>query len=293
MTFIASEPTTRLIIGCGYLGRRVASRWLSAGDIVFALTRSSEHGDELSSLGLQPVVGDVLEPATLASLPDASTVLYAVGFDRSGDASKREVYVHGLRNVIAALPASVKRFVYISSTSVYGQSHGERVDESSPCDPTTEGGRICLDAERVVREELPRHLNVHILRVSGLYGPHRLLARIESLREGRPLTVHPEGWLNLIHVDDAATVVLKCSDRNAVESPITLVSDDRPLRRREYYATLAQLVSAPAPTFEPSEIMTPDLGKQCCNRRLHEQWGVELKFPSIETGLVHAIGAFS
>src|SRR4051794_21685705 len=97
---------THLILGCGYLGRVVARRWLADGQSVAALTRS--HGDELRTLGIEPVIGDVTDPAL--QLPAADVVLYAVGLDRSAGMSMREVYFGGLANVLAALPA-VRRFV--------------------------------------------------------------------------------------------------------------------------------------------------------------------------------------
>src|SRR5262245_25313521 len=109
-----------LIIGCGYLGQRVADRWLSMGARVFATTRSETHADELRAQGMDPIVCDILHPESLKDLPAASTVLYAVALDRHSGRTMREVYVQGLANVIAVLP-SPDRLLYVSSTSVYGQ----------------------------------------------------------------------------------------------------------------------------------------------------------------------------
>jgi nucleoside-diphosphate-sugar epimerase len=161
----------RLIIGCGYLGRRVAQRWLDAGDMVFALTRSIDNAQVLSKLGIEPLMGDVTRADSLNTLPESDTVLHAVGFDRSAVPSKREVYVDGLRNVLDQLTGRCGRFLHISSTSVYGQEDGEQVDEESPCQPQHESGQICLDAEQLVSEaathgDLP---TATILRLSGIY----------------------------------------------------------------------------------------------------------------------------
>ncbi len=291
---MSSQQQTRLIIGCGYLGRRVAQRWVDAGDNVVALTRSADHADGFRENGIQPIVGDVLKPETLRNLPPAKTVLYAVGYDPSGPASKRAVYIDGLWNVLAALPASVEQFLYVSSTSVYGQSNGERVDETSPCVPHTDGGRICLDAEQLVRSTLENRVPVHILRLSGIYGPGRLIARIDGLRERRPLPRNPDGWLNLIHVADAAAAVIAVADQEAPTSDLLLVSDDRPLKRQGYYQLLAQLVSAPAPVFETDNLEAgdaspPDLGKRCDNRRLRIERGITFDFPTINEGLPDAV----
>ncbi|MGE0375692.1 MAG: NAD-dependent epimerase/dehydratase family protein, partial [Planctomycetaceae bacterium] len=159
---MAGNGPSRLIIGCGYLGLRVARRWLAQGDAVAALTRSAERAAAFRERGIRPVVGDILSPDRLRDLPPATTVLYAVGYDRTTEASKRTVYVDGLRNVLLSLPKSVERFVYVSSTSVYGQSNGVWVDETSACEPRTDGGQICLDAERLLQSALADRLPVQV-----------------------------------------------------------------------------------------------------------------------------------
>src|SRR5262245_35823278 len=140
----------KLIIGCGYLGRRVARRWIAQGETVFALTRSAERAGEFRGSGIEPIVGDVTDPASLAELTAVETALYAVGFDRDSGKSIREVYVCGLENLLNRDAGKIRRFLYISSSSVYGQNSGEWVDESSDCRPESENGRVCLEAEQVL-----------------------------------------------------------------------------------------------------------------------------------------------
>jgi nucleoside-diphosphate-sugar epimerase len=106
----------KLIFGCGYLGRRVAERWLAAGEAVYAVTRSPERGAELASLGIQPIVGDVTGKTHLSLPPDVRTVLFAVGFDRSSGHSIHETYAGGIARAIEWTPESTERFIYISST---------------------------------------------------------------------------------------------------------------------------------------------------------------------------------
>src|SRR5439155_10903198 len=132
-----------LIVGCGYPGRRAAARWVAAGRRVAALTR--RNAATPSNLGLTPFVGDVLDPANLRGLPPARTVLYAVGTDRTAGRSMREVYVGGLGHVLDVLPPP-ERFLYVSSTGVYGQTGGEWIDETAPTAPAEEAGRVVLEA---------------------------------------------------------------------------------------------------------------------------------------------------
>jgi nucleoside-diphosphate-sugar epimerase len=270
---------SHLIIGCGYLGRRVAANWLQQGRQVGALTRG--HGDQLLQKGITPIVGDVLQLPSIA--PSATTVLYAVGMDRSAGKTFREVYVEGLRNVLDWLPAP-KRFIYVSSTSVYGQADGEWVDESSPTEPNEENGQVVLDAERLLRSKIPTAI---ILRFAGIYGPGRI--RLAAVEKGEPLAGDPNKWLNLIHVDDGARAIVAAADR-ADAGGTYLIADDRPVRRREYYSILSELLQAPAPQFKPlEEGNSPRLrdraNRRISNHKMREQLGMDLAYPDFVTGL--------
>ncbi len=283
----------KLVIGCGYLGRRVAAEWSAVGDEVFTLTRSLARAEEFHNQGWQAVVGDVMQVSSLQNLPDVGTVLYAVGFDRSSGLSQREVYVEGLKNVLEALAHRVGRWIYVSSTSVYGQQDGEWIDETSPTEPVRENGQICREAETLIERSFPsseKSRRANILRLAGIYGPGRLLRRLSDLKAGLPIQGDPEGWLNLIHVDDAVQTILACEDRGE-PGAVYLVSDDEPVRRRDYYSLLAELAGVELPPFDPAS--TPrhveGLGKRCSNRKIRQELGVELRFPSIQQGLPQAI----
>lgn len=281
-----------LIVGCGYLGERVARRWCNAGHHVSALTRSVARSKVWDSRGIAPIVGDVLAPDTLAALPSCDILLYAVGFDRTAGVEKRTVYVDGLQNVLQAVAGRAGRVIYISSTSVYGQDQGETIDESSPTIPQSDGGQICLAAEQCLRDsEFGRQGRTSILRMAGIYGPDRLLARIDSLRDGTSLAGSPDAWLNLIHVDDAASVAIAAA---ATASPheLYLVSDDRPVTRGEYYGELARLTGAPQPRFDPGQLPRHGngLNKRCCNGRVRQSLGVEWLYPTMTHGLPACLG---
>lgn len=283
--------TTRLIFGCGYLGRRVADVWRAGGDVVHAVTRSADRAAEWSSAGLEPIVADLCAPDTLTALPDVESVLYAVGYDRSSGRSREEVMIAGLQHVLDRVQC--RRFVFISSSSVYGQSAGEWVDESSACQPMQPGGECCLAAEQLVAARFPANgpTAAHVLRLSGIYGPQRLLTRIDGLRAGQPLAGRAEAWLNLIHVADAVQAVLAC-DQRAQAGATYLVSDDCPVRRGEYYAHLARVVGAAPPTFDEAQASARGSGgvnKRCRNRRLREELGVTLRYPTFVEGIAASV----
>jgi nucleoside-diphosphate-sugar epimerase len=275
---------TKLIIGCGYLGRRIATLWLAEGHRVHATTRRPAEADAFRSQALDPVVCDVLDAESLKRLPPANTVVYAVGFDRSAGATMRSVYVDGLARVLDILPPP-GRFLYVSSSSVYGQTDGGWVDENSPTDPQEESGKIVLDAERVLHERLPSAI---ILRFSGIYGPGRLLRRA-TIEKGEPIVGDADKWLNLIHVEDGARVVL-AAEWHATPGRVYNVCDDQPVPRREYYTELARVLGAQAPRFVPPPTDQPTPPHEKANRRIRnvrmkEELRFELRYPGYVQGL--------
>jgi nucleoside-diphosphate-sugar epimerase len=269
-----------LILGCGYLGARVASLWQQQNRRVYAATRDAEH---LPS-GVEPIVCDVLRPQSLRTLPEVDTVLYAVGFDRTSGATMCAVFVNGLANVLDHVPRP-KRFIYVSSSSVYGQADGGWVDETSPTEPNEESGRIVLEAEAVLRVKLPGAM---ILRFAGIYGPGRLLRR-QTIEKGEPIVGDAGKWLNLIHVEDGARVVL-AAEQQGEPGRVYNVCDDHPVRRRYFYATLARALRTSEPMFAapPLDQPTPPHEKghrRINNRRMKEELGTTLRYPDYEQGL--------
>jgi nucleoside-diphosphate-sugar epimerase len=274
---------TKLIIGCGYLGRRVAALWRARGHRVHATTRRGSEAEAFRTQGLDPVLCDVTDPATLMHLPAADTVLYAVGFDRSAAASMRTVYVDGLANVLAHLPPP-GRFIYVSSSSVYGQRDGGWLDEESATQPEEESGKIVLAAEEVLRAHAPGAV---ILRFSGIYGPGRLLRRA-AIEKGEPIIGDADKWLNLIHVDDGARAIV-AAEANAAPGRVYNVCDDRPVRRREFYCEEARLLGAPQPRFvSPAPGSPPPhekANRRIRNARMKEELRAELRYAGHREGL--------
>jgi nucleoside-diphosphate-sugar epimerase len=289
----------RLIVGCGYLGTRAARLWTAAGDVVWAVTRSTDRAQEFARQGIKPIVGDVTDRGPLAALPAVESLLFAVGFDPAGGADLHEVYAGGLRRVLATVPASTDRVIYISTTGAYGGGDGGWVDESTPPDPHREGGRASLAAERVLAEH-PLGGRSAVLRLAGIYGPGRV-PHLDKLRAGEPLPVSAEGWLNLIHVDDAARIVVAADTWLAHQPPgeaphVFCVSDGFPVRRGEYYAEVARVLGAAPPRFVEPLAGSPaaaraGVSRRVRNDRMRETLGAVLDYPSYRAGLAAILGA--
>jgi nucleoside-diphosphate-sugar epimerase len=279
----------KLIFGCGYLGLRVARLWRAAEDQVFAVTRSAERAEQLASEGLVPLVADVTAESQIHVPQGVRTVLWAVGYSRSRlpGGTIHDVYIGGLDKTLRWLPPTVERFIYISSTGVYGQVTGSEVDETSPCQPTREGGQACLAAEELLRTSSLANKTV-ILRLAGIYGPNRI-PRSKDLLAGTPIDAPSDGWLNLIHVDDAARIVLLAE--HIVEPPkLYVVSDGQPVIRGDYYRELARLLGAPPPHFVLPPADSPAAARAASDkrvnpRRLFADLSPALLYPSYREGL--------
>lgn len=277
----------KLIIGCGYVGKRLAARWHARGDVVFATTRKQEQADAFARAGWRPVLCDITDPGKVV-LPAVEVVVFAVGFDRSSGRDMREVYVDGLARVLGNLPIC-DRFIYVSSTSVYGQTAGEFVDEGAATVPPEKSGQVVLQAEQVLRACLPEAL---VLRFAGIYGPGRLL-REKGIRAGEPIVADPTRWLNLIQVEDGVEAIL-AAEAGGRPGQIYNVADDMPVPRHSFYELLAELLGAPAPHFEapvgdaapPHEVAH----RRVSNRRMREELGVSLGYPSYREGLHASVG---
>jgi nucleoside-diphosphate-sugar epimerase len=281
---------TKLIFGCGYLGERVARRWQSASHEVIVVTRSETRAAEFRQQGFGAIIADVTRRESLNNLPAADSVLFAVGYDRSASSNHtiEQVYAGGVGNVLAALPSQVGRFIYISTTGVYGAASGEWVDEATPTDPRRDGGHASLAAEdQITASSLA--VRATILRLAGIYGPNRV-PFLDKLRAAEPIPAPAAGYLNLIHVDDAAEVVV-AADQLAPAGPrIYCVSDGQPVERGEYYSEVARQIGASPPQFTAPDPNSPRAARAESNRRVRNdrmlaELRVTLAYPDYRAGL--------
>ena len=137
----ATPAPRRLVIGCGYLGLRVAKRWLESGAQVWAVTRSATRAAELAAAGITPLTADVTRPETIGDLPAIDAMFWGVGFDRTADATYHDVHVGGLGRVLDSL-SGTPRIILSSSTGVWGDEDGRIVAETTPAHPVREAGRV-------------------------------------------------------------------------------------------------------------------------------------------------------
>ncbi|BBO35418.1 NAD-dependent epimerase/dehydratase family protein [Lacipirellula parvula] len=301
---------TRILFGIGYLGSRVANLWRDQRDYTWAFTRRDDPTEAMIVARTLTGQADVTRPETLTCLrelatPDsqqADSLLYAVGYDRTTGPDIHSVYANGLQNVLAALPASVTRVIYISTTGVYGTAGGGWVDETTPTAPHRDGGKASLAAEEILRAH-PLGRRSVILRLAGIYGPGRV-PYLDKLKASEPIAAPSAGWLNLIHVDDAARIVVAMdrwlAARWSSDGPhVFCVSDGVPAVRGEYYAEAARLIGAPPPQFTTPPADSPAAARAGADRRVSNaklrKWmatqGLALQYPSYREGLAQILNS--
>lgn len=290
-----------VIVGCGYVGLELGRQLRRTEHEVTGVRRSDAGLDAVEDAGLEPHRADATDPGSLSSLPDAEWVVFAASSGGRGADAARAVYVEGLENVIeeyAGRSSSPDRLVYTSSTGVYGDHDGAFVDEDTPIDPKTEKTEVLADAERIARETAAdAGIDGTVARFAGLYGPDRY--RLDRYLTG-PVT---EGYLNMVHRDDAAGAVAFCLDLGVARGETVLVVDDEPVDKWAFADWLAAECGVEPPPKRTIEerLADPDLStaarrriqtsKRCANDRLRES-GYEFAYPTYREGYRPAIEAY-
>lgn len=252
---------------------------------VYGTTRSADRMRSLRADGIEPVLWDVNVGGDF--LPASDVAVYCVGWDPSSGRTRREVYVEGLRGTLDRLPRP-RLLLYVSSTGVYGDHGGAWVDETTAPTPSDDAGRACAEAEEALWSFARENgWDAIVLRLAGIYGPRRLIGQ-ERIRRGERIAGDPDGRLNLIHVEDAATVVDRA--RLAGRPGETyLVSDGRPATRREFYGCLASLVGCDPPEFDPSLAARSRGDRRISNRKMIEELAPTLMYPDFRKGLAGSL----
>ncbi|HKI71609.1 MAG TPA: NAD-dependent epimerase/dehydratase family protein, partial [Verrucomicrobiae bacterium] len=200
-----------LIVGCGYVGLPLGAELVKQGHEVIGVRRTQDAEAELEAAGIQPLVADITQPEDLAKLPARfDWVVNAVSSSKGGAEEYRQVYLNGTRNLIEWLtPAPPKKFVYTSSTSVYGQTDGALVKETSSTDPASETGKVLAAAEKLVLGAVAeRRFPAILLRVAGIYGPGRGHLFLKYLKGEAKMTGKAERLINMIHRDDLVGIIM-------------------------------------------------------------------------------------
>ena len=283
-----------LIVGCGDVGMRVV-RLLQGRWRLIGLTSSAARCAELRAAGVQPMVGNLDAPATLARLAGlADAVLHLAPPPSSGATDPRTA--HLLRAL--ALKGRVRRIVYGSTSGVYGDCGGQRFDETRAVEPATDRARRRVDAEQRLRwYGRAFGARVTLLRIPGIYASDRVGGHPrERLARGAPvLTADHDGYTNHIHADDLARACVAALHRGLPQRVIH-ASDDTELKMGDYFDLAADLEGLPRPrrvTIEdarrelsPMQLSFLGESRRLVNGRLKNELRLRLRYPTVVQGLI-------
>jgi nucleoside-diphosphate-sugar epimerase len=228
-----------VIAGCGFLGEAAAALFSGAGWDVLGLCATPESAARLADRPYAVQVADIAEPRSFSSpWRGADALIHCASTRGGGPESYRRVYLEGLLNLLAGLQP--RRTLFVSSTSVYAQTDGSVVTETSPACPDRETGRILREAEGVALAS-----GGYVARLSGLYGPGRSVL-VRKFLSGEARLELGNRWINQIHRDDAAQAVWYLFKERA-EPGIYNVSDDTPATQHEVQTWLAEFFHRPLP----------------------------------------------
>jgi nucleoside-diphosphate-sugar epimerase len=290
--------TSVFIVGCGYVGRRLGaccaqhlSQPFCKDCNLYGLVRSTQHLQALRAARIEPIVLDLdklirkdLSPVWCRN----SWLFYCAPPPAQGESDTR------LHRFLNMLPDKPQAFIQISTTGVYGNTHGKQVDETSPVNPQTPRAQRRMSAEHISRvwctENSVRRV---VLRVPAIYGPGRL--PLERLRAGEPvIRAEQSPIINRIHVDDLVQACYAAASNPDING-IYNVSDGNSHTLTEYLRTVARLADLPTPaeipldeaqlSFSPEYLSYLNESRRIDNTRLRQELGVQLRYANLEEGI--------
>ena len=279
--------TPLIIVGCGYVGSRLARAAATAGRPVRALARSTGRLAPLAELGVQIKYLDVQIPkqipVALSGLAGA-TVVYSippVGALPPGLAIRAALQ--------AAYGAGAVCFIYFSSSGLYGANPDDDVwiDEDTPVVHDDPGMKNVISDELELQNcSFADRMKLVTLRLAPVYGPGR---GVRTRLEKGDYKILDDGQhaISRIHVDDVVAIVSAAEARAETKS-CYLVADDEPTTQGEYARWLSERMKLPMPPsrsmFEPGARQVAHRNRRIRNAKLKRELGIELRYPSFREG---------
>ncbi len=279
-----------VIVGCGYTGAYLARALVRRGAAVTLTRRDATAATELAEslsgsargnrdpgraplpVSVRGARAELADPASLAGLVPPGAIVCCLA--PPGPDPAREI-----ANLVDA-SRDAARLVYVSSTSVYAPGGGAWVDESWPVVPATEAGRARVLAEAALAAAPVPWI---ALRAAGIHGPGRKL--VDRIRTGTYRVIGDgSSHVSRIHVVDLVSAIV-AAGASAARGFVN-VADDDPTPIGEVADTLAALLGLPPPERVPAASVSPELAgmltanRRIANRRLKEELGVKLRYPS-------------
>lgn len=239
-----NKPETISILGCGWYGLELAKALVSKGYKVQGSCTSPEKLQSLSARHIHPFLVNFQKDAETYDPLFFKTAILFICIPPKRAASQQSDYACKIQRIIrAAKLHGTANIIFISSTSVYGDSNTE-LNELYPPFPETESGKAILEAEGLLQKE--KAFKVTIIRFAGLIGPGREPGRFFSGKTNIPNGKAP---VNLIHLKDCVAFSLNLIARNAYGHIFNACSPHHPAKQ-EFYTIASQKANLTLPVFK-------------------------------------------
>jgi nucleoside-diphosphate-sugar epimerase len=299
-----------LLAGCGDVAARIVQQ-LGGQNSHYRIRALLRHAPgspiwtHWRTLGATPIAADLDRPRSLRRLRGiADNVIYlAPPADDANDSSGRPAD-RRLNRFLAALHGACslpRRLVLISTTGVYGDHHGARIDESVPIRPQSARGLRRAAAEQTLRgwrrgrcraglTHAPKQRQAGgVLRVPGIYAATRL--PVERLRANTPaLRPDDDTWTNHIHADDLARISWLALARSRTLRAVN-TCDHSQLKMGDWFDVVADATGLPRPQRLSREQLksrvSPMLysfmseSRRLDNTRLTRELRIRLLYPTV------------
>ena len=275
-----------LLIGCGDVALRTAAL-LKDRARLYGLIRRGDEIPKLRARGIVPIVGDLDRVGSLDRLRTAPfAVLHFAPPPSEGRDDPRT------QRLIAALARAriiPQRFVYLSTSGVYGDCAGARVTEERPRRAQTPRAHRRVAAEDRLRAWARRSgVALTIIRVPGIYAETRL--PLDRIRQGTPVLAEDDDvYTNHIHADDLARTAVAALFRGR-RSRAYNAADDAELKMTAWFDLIADTFKLPRPPRvgwdEAAGRIAPILlsfmseSRRLTNVRMKRELRVNLKYPT-------------
>jgi nucleoside-diphosphate-sugar epimerase len=251
------------ILGCGWLGLPLAKKLIKNNFEISGSTTSNEKLTVLKQEGITPylisIQNDGISGQMTNFLKGSNTLIINIPPKLRGDST--ENFVKKIELLVPHLTnSSLQNVLFISSTSVYGDSN-DVITEESPLNPDSEGGRQLVLVESLLQKNTD--FKTTILRFGGLIGDDRNPVKFLAGRENLD---NPEAPINLIHQEDCIGVILKIIEMNAWGQTFNAVAPHHP-SRAHYYSQKAIDLNLTAPTFDYQK---PSIGKTIASQKIEQ-----------------------
>lgn len=233
------------ILGCGWLGLPLAKALIKNGFLAKGSTTSSEKLSILEKSGIQPFLIALSEEKINGDftgfLQNSKTLVIDIPPKLRG--SEKENFVSKIKNTIPFIEKStIENLLFISSTSVYGESDSI-ITEETEVHPKTESGKQLLETEQLLQNN--PNFKTTILRFGGLIGEDRHPIKFLA---GKTNLENPNTPINLIHQDDCVDIILNIIKQNCWNETFNAVTPFHP-SRKEYYTQKAIYLNLELPKF--------------------------------------------